>query len=496
MTKFCKFVRSLVAFILLALIITSCSANNGEEFPFVMVGSDTEAETGAYSLKYKVVVSASASGEILDNARDLAVQIGNATGAETTLVNDSAVGVIYENTHLVCVGYVDIRTVRERLSPLRTLDYICRTYGNVTVIGGRSDAATLTAVGRFINEILPVSDTQRLIPDGGGFEFIGEYSVDSLCVDGTDIRDYCLVVEHSYDSAAVDIAYSLSEKIAESFGFCLDIHMGSRPDDEKYIYVLTDGQCKHGRGVIERTERGIILRAADATGLWRVSDRFIGLLTSCGEAGSLSVNIPNTLYVPYGNTECTLAVTLFNALPDAPSPSFYTSLNKSVLGYSPDMLFCGALSDTERIALEEQLSGYVAESSDMGSSFAKNNIKVSKVASYTEAGLLCEAYNVECGELEFVLIYVSGSASDEIVINTDSLIGETSLPVIAMSYTTEEMTVSFEGRDFIEKVAHQSGEIYGKAVTYSCYADMRDLLVVEDEWVNDYGFCAVKVSLP
>ena len=495
MTKFVKILRSLLFFILTAFIVASCAADSVEDFPFVTVGTDTEVETEAVSLKYKVVVSASASGDILDVARTLSSQISNSTGAGSVLVKDSAIGEVDENTHLICVGYADISTAREKLSSLRTLDYICRSYGEITVIGGRSDGATLLAVDRFINEILPVSNAQLLIPDGGGFEFVGEYSVDSLYIDGTDIRDYCLVVEHSYDGAAVNLAYSLREKIADSFGFCLDVRTGSRPDDQKYIYILTDGQCKNGRGVLERTERGIILKAADATGLSKVCDRFMDIVTSCGHAGDLSVNIPTTLYIPYGDTKCTIAVTLFEALPDSPSPSFYTSLNKSVLGYSPDLLFCGALSDTERHTLEEQFGGYTASCSDIGSSFVKNNITVSRIASYTESDLLCEAYYAAYGELDFILIYVSGSTSGEIVIDTEALIGETDLPVIAMSYTTEGR-VSFEGRAFVEKVAHQSGEIYGKAVTYTCYADMRDLLIVEDGWVNDYGFCAVKVSLP
>jgi hypothetical protein len=182
-------------------------------------------------------------------------------------------------------------------------------------------------------------------------------------------------------------------------------------------------------------------------------------------------------------------------LPDSASPSFYTDISDCILGYAPDIFLCGELSDNEEIIIGEPLREYTSVCSDNGSAFVQNNVTVSKISEYKESGVLCEAYAAVCGELEFVLIYVSGRAEGEIEVDIDALVGESALPVIVMSYIDDPTKVSFKGGAYIEKVAQKRGKIYGKDAVYTCYADTRGLLVVEDSWKNDYGFCAIKVSL-
>ena len=495
MKKSVIFTKILCIITLAALFITSCASKNNDEFPFVSIGGEESEHTHEHA-EYIIVISASASGEISQKARILANKINERTGAAVALAYDNNEIPTTDSTRLVYIGNVDVFAVAKKISQMRSLDYTCRAFENFTLIGGKGDRATLTAIDRFINEILPVSTEQMLIPEGGGFDFTGKYEVDSLFVDGVSLGDFAIVVDSVSDIPAVDVAYSLRDKISEDFGYWLDIRVGNIKSTENYIRVLTDSKCQSGRGVLERNEKGIVIKAADRTGLSKVADNFLIHLSSDGVSGALKPSIPKNLYVPYGDTKCTVAATFMELLPTLSSPLAATSIKNSIEAFSPDVIFLGETDDKVRQILSNSLNSYTDLGASGGRVFGVRDMTVTRLVGNVVSGAMCEAFLIRYDELEFVIVYVSGGSGGEVMIDIEQLLGENPLPVVALSYTQSSTRVSFKSRGYFEQITEQEGVLYGKATRYSCHADVSRLSVVVDSWVNSYGFNAITVSIP
>ena len=472
------FTKILCVLALVAIFITSCTSKNNEEFPFVTIGGEETEHTHEHT-EYIIVIPASASGEISQKARLLANKINERTGAAVALAHDDRQISPSDGTHLIYIGNVDALAVTKKISQMRSLD-----------------GATLTAIDRFVNEILPLSTAQRLIPEGGGFDFAGKYEVESLFIDGVSLGDFSISVDSVSDTAAVDVAYSLRDKISEDFGYWLDIRIGSIKNAENYIRVLTDLNCRSGRGVLERNEKIITLKAADRTGLSRVADNFIKQLSSAGVSGNLNPSIPKNLYIPYGNTECTVAATVMELLPALSSPLAATSIKNSIEVFSPDVVLFGETDDKVRQILSDSLNSYTDLGSSGGRVFGVRDMTATRLAGTVVSGAMCDAFLIRYGELEFVLIYVSGGTGGEATIDIEHLLGENPLPVVALSYTQPSTRVTFRGGSYFECITKQEGTLYGKGTRYSCYADVSRLSVVVDSWANSYGFNAITVSIP
>ena len=487
--------RIFCALALVSLFITSCASDNNDEFPFITIEGEETEHTHEHT-EYIIVISASASGEISQKARLLANKINERTGAAVSLAHDDRQISPSDGTHLIYIGNVDALAVTKKISQMRSLDYTCRAFENYTIIGGKGDGATLTAIDRFVNEILPLSTEQRLIPEGGGFDFAGKYEVESLFIDGVSLGDFSISVDSVSDTAAVDVAYSLRDKISEDYGYWIDIRIGSIKSTENYIRVLTDLNCRSGRGVLERNEKIITLKAADRTGLSRVADNFIKQLSSAGVSGNLNPSIPKNLYIPYGNTECTVAATVMELLPALSSPLAATSIKNSIEVFSPDMILFGETDDKVRQILSDSLNSYTDLGSSGGRVFGVRDMTATRLAGTVVSGAMCDAFLIRYGELEFVLIYVSGGTGGEATIDIEHLLGENPLPVVALSYTQPSTRVTFRGGSYFECITKQEGTLYGKGTRYSCYADVSRLSVVVDSWANSYGFNAITVSIP
>ena len=494
MIKPVKFLRILCVLTLAALSFTSCASKNDEDFPFITVSD----EENTLISEYRVIVSNTASGEVLDGARILKDKIMEQTGVEVFLNYDNESIIVRDGAHVIYVGYVDYPAVRDRLRNMRSLDYICRSFDDHTLIGGRSDEATVAALERFTEEILPASDSSRLIPEGGGFEFTGEYSVDELYVDSLNIRDFEIIVDNALDHSAVDFACSLRDRISEAFGYWLDVRIGEDTDSGRCIYVLTDSKCQGGRAELERSEKGITLKAADRTGLARIVDTFLSLLSADGTAGTLKPSIPNSFYIPYGNTECAVGAAVFDFLPNISTPAACANLKKDILEISPDILICGNVSGTDAEILRESLNGYNNSSEDGEILFYLKEVSFSRISMKNFNGTLCHAASVKCGELEFILIYTSGNANQDVVIDVREIVGETPLPVVAVSYMPSGVDVTFESREqpLFEKVVDIRSELYKKSVSYVCYTDLSRLSVTVEPWDNMFGLKAIRVTIP
>ena len=492
MNSFGKFFRAVCLLLLSVLFLNSCVSNNDEKLPFVTL----DEANNAIVLEYRIVVSRTSSGEVLEAARELCDSIGEQTGVETRLSYDDETVYISDSTWVVYVGNVNTSAVRDILRNMRSEDYICRSYDRETLIGGRSDDATLTAILRYKNEILPVSDRFRLIPEGGGFEYKGEYSLKTLYVGDASVQDFEIVVHSAQDIEVIDIAYSLRQRISDTTGYWLDIHIGSRSKTGRGIYVIKDSECQLGRAELSNSKTDVILRAKDRKGLEKISDTFMELLISDADKELQKPNIPNALYVPYGEVSCNIALSLLSYLPIFGSMELNTDFKNTVAEYSPDILLGGEVSDENVRIISNLLDGYDSLSADGSMALVADNINSERLNTERYGEILCEVFYVKHGALEFMLVYLSGKATENINIELENIVGDTPLPVIAASYTEgAQVGVTQAGQPYFDTVISSDCGFYKNEFLFVCHTDLSRLSVADCGECDSYGIKLITVAI-
>ncbi|MBQ8850012.1 MAG: hypothetical protein IJ011_06770 [Clostridia bacterium] len=496
MITFGKIARIVSVMTLAVLLFTSCASNNVEqEYPFISLGT----EENEVITEYRIVIPSSASAKLSDAARLLCEAIETETGVTSELYYDSENVENTEGAWTVYVGEVNSTDASKHIRFMRSKDYTCRSYGNFTVICGANDSATLTAIERFKTEILPVSDEKRLIPDGGGFDYEGSYPAESLSIGEADISDYAIFAYRNDDADALSCAYELRDNISEAFGYWLDVHIGSPSDEQRYIYIEINGKdCMSGRAELEFTGKSVILKAPDAYGIKTVTERFFELLCADGKEGTLSPKLPSSLFIPYHSTETQIgSFSLFDILPfDALSE--ITALCGAIGEYSPDMFMCGALEDTDAQNLREAVSSYSALTDNGGAAFSKPDVILERRSSKNIGGLLAESFYVKDGELEFIFVYICGSETADTQIDISELVGDTPYPVVAAVHTYNCGSVSLTrgGSPYFCKAIEKENLLYGNRYSYSCYADLDRLSVIESGQRDSCGYRQITVAVP
>ncbi len=488
-----KILRTVGVLLLTVLFLVSCASKNDEDMPFISLGSDDKM----LITEYRLVVSRSASGELLNAAEELCKALENKTGVESKLSYDEEYFPVFDGTWLMYIGNVDMTESRDRLRSMRSEDYICRSFDRVTVIGGRNDSATVIAIERFIKEILPVSDEYRPIPEGGGFDHFESYDTESLTVGGASISEFEISVTSFDDTASVKLAYELRRELSDTFGFWLDIRVGSRSETGRGIYIGTDRDCREGRGELLFSGNDIFLKAVDTVGLEKLTDMLLQLLKSDGSNGAVEPSIPEHIYVPYGDTTCGIAFA---------SLKYASSLN-SVYGYSvlgnmadihrPNVILLGEVDDSNSKLFTETLYKYESAISLNMGAFLDKNTSMERISVSNKDGLFYEVLSVKCGELEFIVVYISGEARVEVTVDVFDIVGETSLPVVAIAYTKDDtpITLTHSKLPFFEEMLRGGVTLFTEDCSYVCYADVSRLTVIESGANERIGYTQVTVAI-
>lgn len=274
--------RSICLFLALLLILPliSCVADTGGgDLSATDTVSDTDPTDGVTGdapddepavldiisggqAKYVICRPDKASDEIVEACKSLSKAFAAACGTTVTLTNDF---VIRESDIPECeilVGTVDRAETELVSSELLKASYTVRIVGKKLVIVGGSDASTLEAVNYFINTFL----TGKNYGDGGfsfselsEYTYNCEYSIRSVKISGTELRDFCIVMPKKYTVSEYRAAILLRERISELYGAILptvndtesyghEIRVGKTartdsalPDGHKYEFSVSGG---------------------------------------------------------------------------------------------------------------------------------------------------------------------------------------------------------------------------------------------------------------
>ena len=284
---------------------SSCKKDSGlDEFEQLIVSTSSPEEQGeAFASAVYVVIPRSSGFELAARAKALADALTEKTGIETFLKYDSEPTV--SGTFEILVGYTSRLISKENFEDLRDLDYICRYDRGAIVLGGRTESATIEAITKFENEILPGASYAAIMSENAHFEVYGEYDIEEFTLNGYPIYEY--TVAHCGDS--YEIAEVISKYVKENIGYTLSHAQKETYDaqNSKYIWLLLD-ESDEGVATISAKDGNIVMSASDLYGLSLVATDFISTLgeSIADKSARVTLEGSRTLDYSIGNIDIAL----------------------------------------------------------------------------------------------------------------------------------------------------------------------------------------------
>ena len=174
-----------------------------------------------------------------------------------------------------------------------------------------------------------------------------------------------------------------------------------------------------------------------------------------------------------------------------------TDFKDAVKECSPQILLLGKRNNLNVDTVKENFIEYQSIEVENGYILTNGEFTCTEISESEKDGVLCQTIAVRDGKAEFLLIYVSGSSDADQVINIEELAGEADMPVIALTYVENggKITLTDNRNGFFEKAAEQNINIYGKSVSYCCYADLNHIAIADESTDNRYGIKTINIQI-
>ncbi len=214
----------LALLLLLCLLFCSCQTDTAGLASLHSLGSGESGETATPAAEYDYVILPTAADETLvARAQVLTAALSAQTGIPASLFFDDEVLPHRENLRLILLGNTTHALSQKHLHDLRRDDYVCVTDESALLLGGKSDAATVAAIDRFTEQLLPYADAEILVNQDQHFLVRATYDITSVTLNGFSLGDYRIVYPKKSENGEKAVAVALREAIADRCGFYLDI---------------------------------------------------------------------------------------------------------------------------------------------------------------------------------------------------------------------------------------------------------------------------------
>lgn len=151
-------------------------------------------------------------------------QIEEAAGIKVKLSNS-----VSDDTNVI-FGDLNCEACLAANSDLRVKDYVCGVYEGKYVVGARTAATLKSAIGYFIETILPQAQKGKLtLGTDANYAFLGEYRVNAISIGGVSLGRNAIVIPSDAGAAEYRIAVYLSQHIAKNTGYITSISYGKAP---------------------------------------------------------------------------------------------------------------------------------------------------------------------------------------------------------------------------------------------------------------------------
>ena len=229
--------------VVLALFLTSCvgNDNSGDILDGLIskdeLDSDQYQDDYAFAELYRIVLPESATPELVSAAETLKEKLERTTSTDAEVVYDYEPLSVMEETVDILLGKTNRAESLQSLKGMRDKDYVIEWYGGKLVVGGVGADATLDAITRFCEEILPLSTVAVLMSEEQEISFVGSYELDKIKLCGFELCEYQII----YANGKQATAEKLARDIQARSGYLLDVVDAQKYVGGKYISVGEGG---------------------------------------------------------------------------------------------------------------------------------------------------------------------------------------------------------------------------------------------------------------
>ncbi len=287
----------LLALLLCAVCLFSACASSSPSPDLYDLGqtpSNSERHQDPFASHLYVIIPASAEPALVEKAQALVSGLIQYTEISTDLFYDNQSFVAREDAGYVLLGYTSYPASRQALLSLKRDDYLCcwDPEARTLILGGKKDSATVAAIDRFSQTILPYADKAVLMSNTADFEVRAEYAVPELLLCGHSLGSYNIVYPDNPQKEELTIAHALREALADRCGFYPDLIALSKVTSFERLIILSGEAPASVPAQISCVGTTITLSASSAYGLGEAAEAFVERVLPSAVAGNHSVTLP------------------------------------------------------------------------------------------------------------------------------------------------------------------------------------------------------------
>lgn len=448
----------------LVLLFTACQSSNPS--PYTLGDPNTLAEThhSPFAEYLYVILPAEAEASLAARAQVFTDALRAQTEIPSELCYDDQILPKRENVAYVLLGYTNAFLSRVALSPLKRDDYLCRWDGEhrTLILGGKSAAATIAAIDRFSEDLLPYADASLLMSAHEEFLVSAEYPISKLNLNGHSLGSYTMVYPKGATPKEIAVLSALREALADRCGLYPDILCESEVRTTERRILLSIEPTATTTAQMLSDETVITLSGASSYELAAAAEALLALLAPETAEGEISVTLPAVTDVPVSRTEAgLLALSLPQGLAASPDTlsEVYTAVHtlwesEAAIGLSD------GLAPSLLPILSESLPAYTILHKEATSAYAPmlcyRADMLTLVSSETvcETGGVVQAYRFSLNgtSLSFTLIHAyiedtqHGNDALEAIRRATASAKE---PVLVVGYLPAVLSLSLEGESML-----------------------------------------------
>lgn len=470
-----------------ALDVITDNANGNND------GADDDSASVGY---YRIVLSGNCSSEVSSAAHGIKIALEQATGVDCGVTYDAQQAPDRSDVIEILIGNTTRNSSRVAFEGLRTDDYVCKWVEGSIVIGGISNSATLTALERFIDEILPYATPSGVMSAEQEFCYSHNYALDSVKLCGFEISDYSIVSSEQ----TLEYALALADDIAQKSGHILSAKQGKAKDTVKEIVLLVDSECD-ANAYIEYDSEDVVLRAKDAYGVSVALAKLFDQLLESGEK-TVSLDIRAQISIPYMLPE----IRVMNVVEDlGASESDIDGINEIISRIRNDLPDAVVLENIDNGVIDMMLYGLpanymlvrseITDTCGVAVFYRLETVEVSLLAGLTEGGssaLKFRLSHIASGE-EYQIVLLSGEAYADADVLNDALVNNVSdannsmvivlTPDNQSDISSAELSVRYSSLVTLYRSEYRTALLSGRAVsvdeTSLNYSESQNVAFVE-----------------
>ena len=283
------------------LLLCSCAQNSTPDALSVLKQKSAPE-------KYNIIISSKATEELYCSVGELADALSDKTGVKCDVLYDNENVVDSVKVFEILVGNIDNSAVATEYRNLKRDDYICHAYENYIILGGKSDSASVCAVKRFVEDIVPYATDAMIMDKDSEFAHYAEYEMSDVTFCGFSLSEYKWVYSGEPTESVAGLAKDLRELIADRCGAYGELCSESVDGNKEIIFILDEEAINCSTVKIFRKAEDIYIASSTTYGLSVGAQALYDLLFSQGEKATVNVDINYELMYNVSDCGFSLAV--------------------------------------------------------------------------------------------------------------------------------------------------------------------------------------------